>query len=62
MDILFRSNSFVSSSCSVSPDIINEEDYFVEEIDFTDFKKWHIPKVENKSICRTSWVQSTFNS
>ena len=62
MDILFRSNSFVSSSCSVSPDIINEEDYFVEEIDFTDFKKWRIPKVENKSICRTSWVQSTFNS
>ena len=62
MDRLFRSNSSVSSRYSVPPDIINEEDYFVEETDFTDFKKWCIPKVDTKSIYKTSWVQSTFNS
>ena len=62
MDRLFRSNSFASSRSSVPPDIINEEDYSVEETDFTDFKKSCIPKVDTKSIYRTSWVQSTFNS
>ena len=46
MDRLFRSNSSVSSRSSVPPDIINEEDYSVEETDFTDFKKWCIPKVD----------------
>ena len=56
MDRLFRSNSSVSSRYSVPPDIINEEDYFVEETDFTDFKKWCIPKVDTKSIYKTSWV------
>ena len=62
MDRLFRSNSFASSRSSVPPNIINEEDYSVEETDFTDFKKSCIPKVDTKSIYRTSWVQSTFNS
>ena len=56
MDRLFRSNSSVSSRYSVPPDIINEEDYFVEETDCTDFKKWCIPKVDTKSIYKTSWV------
>jgi len=40
MDRLFRSNSFVSFRSSIPLDIINEEDYFVEEADFTDLKKW----------------------
>ena len=62
MDRLFRSNSSVSSKSSVPLDIINEEDYSIEETNFTDFKKWCIPKVDTKSIYRTSWVQSTFNS
>ena len=62
MDRLFRSNSSVSSKSSVPLDIINEEDYSIEETNFTDFKKWCIPKVDIESIYRTSWVQSTFNS
>ena len=62
MDRLFRSNSSVSSKSSVPLDIINEEDYSIEETNFIDFKKWCIPKVDTKSIYRTSWVQSTFNS
>ena len=62
MDRLFRSNSSVSSKSSVPLDIINEEDYSIEETNFTDFKKWCIPKVDTKSSYRTSWVQSTFNS
>ena len=52
MDRLFRSNSSVSSRSSIPPDIINEEDYSVEENDFTKFKKWCIPKVGTKSICK----------
>ena len=62
MDILFRSNSSVSSRSSIPPDIINKEDYTVEETDLTDFQKWNIPKVDTKSIYRTIWVQNTFNS
>ena len=37
MDRLFRSSSFVSSRTSIPPDIINEDDHTVEEIDFPDF-------------------------
>ena len=62
MDRLLRSNSSVSSKSSVPPDIINEEDYTVEETNLTDFQKWNIPIVDTKSIYRTSWVQNTFNS
>ena len=62
MDILFRSNSSVSSRSSIPPDIINKEDYTVEETDLTDFQKWNIPKVDTKSIYRTIWVQNTFNT
>jgi len=39
MDRLFRFNSYVNSRSSVPPDIINEEDYSIEEIGFIDFKK-----------------------
>ena len=37
MDRLFRSYSFVSSRTSIPPDIINEDDHTVEEIDLPDF-------------------------
>ena len=53
---------FFSSRSSIPPDIINEDDYSIEENDFTKFKKWCIPKVDTKSICKTSWIQSTFNT
>ena len=39
MDRLFRFNSSINSRSSVLPDIINEENYSVEEIGFIDFKK-----------------------
>ena len=51
---LFRSNSSVSSRSSVPLDIINEEDYSVEETGFIDFEKWCIPKVDTKSIYKTN--------
>ena len=50
MDILFRSNSSICFGSSIPHDIISKEDYFVEENDFTKFKKWCIPKVDTKSI------------
>ena len=61
MDRLLRSNSFVSSGSSIPLDIINEEDYSVEENDFTKFKKWCIPKVDTKSIYKISWIWFAFN-
>ena len=62
MDRLFRSSSSVSSRTSIPPDIINEDDNTVEETDLPDFQKWNIPKVEPKSIYRTSWTENTFCS
>ena len=59
---MWRSNSSVSSKTSVPPDIINEEDHTVEETNFPDFWKWNIPKVDPKSIYRTSWTKNTFCS
>ena len=61
MDILFRSNSSICFGSSIPHDIISKEDYFVEENDFTKFKKWCIPKVDTKSIYKTSWIQFAFN-
>ena len=54
MDRLWRSNSSISSKTSVPPDIINEEDHTMEEMDFPDFQKWNIPKVDHKSIYKTN--------
>ena len=51
---LFRFSSSISSRTSIPPDIINEDDHIVEETDLPDFHKWNIPKVEPKSIYRTS--------
>ena len=62
MDRLLRSNSSVSSRSSIPPDIINEEDYSIEENDFNKFKKLCIPKVDTKSIYKASWIQSAFNT
>ena len=59
---LFKSNSSVNSRTSVPPDIINEDDHTIEETDLPDFQKWNIPKVETKSIYRTSWTENTFCS
>ena len=61
MDILFRSNSSICFGSSIPHDIISKEDYFVEENDFTKFKKWCIRKVDTKSIYKTSWIQFAFN-
>ena len=62
MDRLWRSDSSVSSKTGCPPDIVNEEDHTVEENDFLDFQKWNIPKVNIKSIYKTSWTKNTFCS
>ena len=62
MNKLWRSNSSVSSRTSVPPDIINEEDHTTGETDLLAFQKWNIPKVDAKSIYRTSWIENTFCS
>ena len=62
MDRLWRSNSSVSSRTGCPLDIVNKEDHNVEENEFPDFQKWNIPKVDTKSIYKTSWAENTFYS
>ena len=59
MDRLWRSNSSVSSKTGCLPDIVNEEDHIVKENEILDFQKWNIPKVNTKSIYKTSWAKNT---
>ena len=59
MDRLWRSNSSVSSKTGCLPDIVNEEDHIVKENEIPDFQKWNIPKVNTKSIYKTSWAKNT---
>ena len=59
MDRLWRSNSSVSSKIGCLPDIVNEEDHIVKENEILDFQKWNIPKVNTKSIYKTSWAKNT---
>ena len=59
MDRLWRSNSSVSSKIGCLPDIVNEEDHIVKENEIPDFQKWNIPKVNTKSIYKTSWAKNT---
>ena len=61
MDRLWRSNSSVSSRTGCSPDIVNEEDHTVEENEFLDFQKWNIPKVDTKTVYKTSWAENAFH-
>lgn len=65
IDRIFRSNSLVSSRSSIPPDIpdiINEENYSVEEESCLDFNKWTIPKINVNAIYKTSWLNSTFKT
>ena len=62
MERFWRSNSFVSYRSSCPPDIVNKEDYTVEENEIPDFKKWNIPKIDTKAIYKTSWVENAFHS
>ena len=65
MDRIFRSNSSISSQPSIPPDIpdiINEENYSVEEESCLDFNKWTIPKINVNAIYKTSWLNSTFKT
>ena len=59
MDRIFRSNSSISSQPSIPPDIpdiINEENYSVEEESCLDFNKWTIPKINVNAIHKTSSI------
>ena len=63
MDRLWRSNSSVSSRTGCPLDIVNEEDHNVEDNElFPDFQKWDIPKVDTKTVYKTSFVESAFYS
>ena len=62
MDKLWRSNSSISSRTGCPPVIVNEEDHTVEEHEILDFRKWNIPKVDTKTIYKTSFVESVFHS
>ena len=62
MDSMWRSNSSVSSRTGCPPDIVNEEDHTVEEHEIPDFQKWNIPKIDTKSVYKTSFVETAFHS
>ena len=62
MDRLWRSNSSFSSRTGCPSDIVNEEDHTVEENEFPDFQKWNIPKVDTKTVYKTSWIENAFYS
>ena len=55
--------SSVSSRTSCPPNIVNEDDHTVEDNElFPDFQKWNIPKVDTKTVYKTSFVESAFHS
>ena len=61
MDRLWRSNSSISSKTSCPPDIVNEEDHTIDDNELIpDFRNWTIPKIDTKTIYKTSFVESTF--
>ena len=62
MDRLWRSNSSFSSRIGCPLDIVNEEDYTIEDNEFPDFQKWNIPKIDTKSVYKTSWAENAFHS
>ena len=63
MDRLWRSNSSISSRTSCPPDIENEEDHTIDDNELIpDFRNWNIPKVDTKTVYKTSFVESTFHS
>ena len=63
MDRLWRSNSSISSKTSCPPDIVNEEDHTINDNELIlDFRNWNIPKVDTKTVYKTSVVESTFYS
>ncbi|KAG6670599.1 hypothetical protein I3843_Q052600 [Carya illinoinensis] len=63
---MHRSNSTISSSSRIEPpDIMNEEDFSVEETDSSvNWNQWTIPRIQPSSIYQTSWFKSnlSFNS
>ena len=63
MDKLWRSNSFVSSGTGCPPNIVNEENHNVEDNElFPIFQKWNIPKIDTKTVYKTSWTENAFHS
>ena len=61
MDSLWRSNSSVNSRTGCPPYIVNEEDHTIEENELLpDFQRWNIPKIDIKTVYKTSLVESTF--
>ena len=63
MDRLWRSKTSISSRTNCPPDIVNEEDHTIDDNELLpDFHKWNIPKVDTKTVYKTSFVESAFHS
>ena len=62
MDRMWRSNSSVSSRTGCPLDIVNEEDHTVVDNEFSGFQKLNIPKVDTKTVYKTSWTENRFYS
>ena len=48
---------------SCPPDIVNEEDHTIDDNELIpDFRNWNVPKVDTKTVYKTSFVESVFHS
>ena len=62
MDRLWRSNSSINSKTGCPPNIVNEDDHTIDDNELLpDFHRWNIPKVDTKTVYKTSFVESDFH-
>ncbi|KAL4605961.1 hypothetical protein ACB092_09G068000 [Castanea dentata] len=59
---MWRSDCSVSSRTGCSPDIVNEEDLTVGESEYSDFRKWNIPKISTKTVYDLNWTENSIFS
>jgi hypothetical protein len=59
---MWRSTSSVSSRSSLPPDVVNSEQFSVEDDNAFNFDKWNIPKLSTKDVYTTSWLKSSFKA
>jgi hypothetical protein len=59
---MWKSTSSVSSRSTLHPDIVNSEQLSFESDNYFNFDKWNIPKLSNKEIYTTSWLNSVWKS
>jgi hypothetical protein len=59
---MWRSTSSVNSRSSLPHDIVNSEQFFVEDDNTFNFDKCNIPKLSTKDVYTTSWLKSSFKA